>query len=93
MNQVTRIVQNSLYPLYGDYIQDFPPLPSISPTPNEEEVINDLPSIAEPSISPSFITLNPPSQEDFSTTLDELEEVINNLFLTIRGIRSKNHDL
>lgn len=60
--------QNPLYPLYGDYIQDFP-----SPPP----VITEF---------------NPPPQEDFNTTLDELEEVINDLFLTIRGMRSKNHD-
>ncbi len=73
--------QNPMYPLYGDYIQDFPPLPSISP-----------PSIAEPSISLPPITLSPPSQEDFNTTLDELEGVINDLFLTIRGMRSKNYD-
>lgn len=59
--------QNPLYPLYGDYIQDFP----------------------EPSPPKVF---DPPSQEDFNSTLDELENVINDIFLTIRGMRSKNYD-
>lgn len=72
MPNVEYFRQNPLYPLYEDYIQDFP-----EPTP---------PAITPPSF-------NPPSQEDFNSTLDELEEVINDLFLTIRGMRSKNYDL
>ncbi len=47
--------------------------------------IPDLPAVVEPGFSP-------PPQEDFNTTLDELEEVISDLFLTIRGMRSRNHD-
>ena len=59
--------QNLLYPLYGNYIQDFP-----EPPPPK--------------------VFDPPSQEDFNSTLDELENVINDIFLTIRGMRSKNYD-
>lgn len=57
--------QNPLYPIYGDYIQDFPDPP----------VTN--------------LEFNPPPQDDFNTTLDELENVISDIFLTIRGMRSK----
>ncbi len=47
--------------------------------------IPDLPTVVEPGF-------NLPPQDDFNTTLDELENVISDLFLTIRGMRSKNHD-
>ncbi len=57
--------QNPLYPIYGDYIQDFPDPP----------VTN--------------LEFNPPPQDDFNITLDELENVISDIFLTIRGMRSK----
>lgn len=47
--------------------------------------IPDPPAVVEPWFSP-------PPQEAFNTTLDELEEVISDLFLTIRGMRSRNYD-
>lgn len=53
------------------------------------EYIQDFPS-SPPVIQHDF---NPPSQEDYGTTLDELENVISDIFLTLRGMRSKNYDL